>query len=91
MGIDLAALAPAVEEDDFWVWPEHEAPVMTFVRCQTQWRTASGGVVGLDYGVVFQVMALYDVADRRGCLEDLQVMEARAVEIMNKRAQEAKG
>jgi hypothetical protein len=46
-------------------------------------------VIGLDYGVVFQVMALYDVTDRRGVLEDLQTMEYRAVEIMNKRAQEA--
>jgi hypothetical protein len=79
------------EEDDFMVWPEHEDVVLTFVRCQTQWRSTGGGVIGLDYGVVLQVMSLYDVRDRRGVLEDLQLMEYRAVEIMNKRAQEAAG
>lgn len=73
------------------VWPEHEDVVLTFVRCQTQWRSTGGGVIGLDYGVVLQVMSLYDVRDRRGVLEDLQLMEYRAVEIMNKRAQEAAG
>jgi len=89
LGIDLAELPSDDDEDDFLVWPEHEDVVMTFVRCQTQWRSAASGVFGLDYGVVFQVMALYDVTDRRGVLEDLQTMEYRAVEIMNKRAQEA--
>jgi len=90
LGIDLSQLPAGNDEcDDFLVWPEHEDAVMTFVRCQTQWRSAASGVLGLDYAVVFQVMALYDVTDPRGTLEDLQTMEYRAVEIMNKRAQEA--
>jgi len=92
LGIDPEALlAGDDEDDDFQVWPEHEDVVLTFVLCRTQWRSTGGGVIGLDYSVVFQVMALYDVADRRAVLEDLQVMEFRAVEIMNKRAQEAMG
>jgi hypothetical protein len=45
-------------------------------------------VIGLDYGVVFQVMALYDVTDRRTVLEDLQVMENQAVEVINRRARQ---
>ena len=90
LGIDLSQLPSGDDEcDDFLVWPEHEDAVMTFVRCQTQWRSAASGVLGLDYAVVFQVMALYDVTDPRGTLENLQTMEYRAVEIMNKRAQEA--
>lgn len=86
LGIDPAALAP-LEAEDFDVWPEHEHPVLMFLRCQTQWRSTAGGVIGLDYSVVLQVMALYDVPNRRDVLEDLQIMEARAVEIMNKRAE----
>ena len=91
LGLDPAALVDEAEEEDFMVWPEHEDVVLTFVRCQTQWRSTAGGVIGLDYNVVLQVMALYDVKDRRGVLEDLQLMEYRAVEIMNKKAQEAAG
>jgi hypothetical protein len=41
-------------------------------------------VVGLDYGVVLQIMDLYAVDERRQVLEDLQVMEARAKELINK-------
>jgi hypothetical protein len=44
-------------------------------------------VIGLDYGVVLQLMELYSVGDRVAVLEDLQVMEAKAVEIMNKKAE----
>lgn len=72
---------------EFEVWPEHEEAVLLFLRCQTQWRTTSSGVMGLDYGVVLQVMDLYAVEDRRRTLEDLQVMEARARELFNKAAE----
>jgi hypothetical protein len=41
----------------------------------------------LDYGVVFQVMDLYAVEERRQTLENLQVMEARAKELINKSAE----
>lgn len=70
----------------FEVWPEHEDAVLLFLRCQTQWRTGGTGVIGLDYGAVFQIMDLYAVADRRGTLEDLQIMESRARELINKAA-----
>jgi hypothetical protein len=89
LGIDPDLLSPDDSDDDFMVWPEHEDAVLTFIRCQTQWRSTGGGVIGLDYGVVFQVMELYDVTDRRTVLEDLQVMESRAVEMINRRASEA--
>lgn len=57
----------------------------TFLRCQRQWRATSGGVMGMDYSVVLSVMALYDVPDRPAVLEDLQVIEDRAVELLNEK------
>ena len=69
------------------MWPEHEDAVLMFLQCQTQWRTGGNGVIGLDYGVVLQMMDLYTVGNRRQTLEDLQVMESRARELINKAAE----
>lgn len=69
------------------MWPEHEDAVLMFLQCQTQWRTSSSGVIGLDYGVVLQMMDLYTVSNRRQVLEDLQIMEGRARELINKAAE----
>ena len=66
------------------VWPEHVAAVTLFLQVQTQWRVGSTGFVGLDYGVVLQMMDLYAVDNRRQTLEDLQVMEGRARQLLNK-------
>lgn len=60
-----------------------------FLRCQTQWRTSMAGVVGLDYGAVLGLMDLYAVGDRRQLMEDLQVMEGRAKELINDAAAKA--
>jgi len=68
------------------VWPEHHDAVMTFLRCQTQWRSAGQGVFGLDYGVVLQMLTLYAVDRPQTVMEDLQVIERRAVELLNKQA-----
>lgn len=40
----------------------------------------------MDYGVVFQVMNLYDVTDPRQTLTDVRIMEGKAMEILNARA-----
>jgi hypothetical protein len=69
------------------VWPEHEDAVLLFLQCQTQWRAGPSGVIGLDYGVVLQMMDLYSVGNRRQALEDLQIMESRAKELINKAAE----
>lgn len=60
-----------------------------FLRCQTQWRTTSSGVMGMDYGVVLQVMDLYAVDNKRQVLEEVQVMEGRARELFNEEASKA--
>ena len=68
---------------EYELWPEHEDVVLMFLRCQTQWRAAMAGVMGLDYGVVFHMMDLYAVDRRQQLLEDLQVMEGRAMKLIN--------
>lgn len=75
-----------LKPDVFEVWPEHEDAIMMFLRCQTQWRAGGNGIIGMDYGVVLQVMDLYAVDNRRQVLEDLQIMEGHAKELFNKEA-----
>ena len=73
------------EEDHFDVWPENWDTVLLFLRCQTQWRVAGmGGMIGLDYGVVEWLFKVYKVEDERQQLEDLQIMEAAALEKLAK-------
>ena len=79
-----------LQSADHGVWPEHLDAVLMFLQCQTQWRTGGSGVIGLDYGVVLQMMDLYTVDNRRQTLEDLQVMESRARDLINKEAQPKK-
>ncbi len=70
--------------EDFEVWPDNWPAVEMFLRCQTQWRTTSAGVCGLDYTAVLAVFRLYEVEEPTTVLENLQVMEAAAVKILNK-------
>jgi hypothetical protein len=68
----------------FKLWPEHAEVVDLFLRCMTQWRPTSNGVIGLDYGVVLQLASLYKISDPAVVLEDLQVMELHARAQINK-------
>ena len=74
-----------VEQPDYFLWPEHAEALELFLRCMTQWRATSGGVIGLDYGVVLQLASLYHVKDTAAMLDDLQVMELHARQIINQR------
>ena len=69
---------------DVVVWPEHEEAVMLFMLMSTQWRIGMSGRCGLDYGVLFSLMDLYDVKNRREALENLQIMEAHALQLFAK-------
>lgn len=60
---------------------------MMFLRCQTQWNTTFGGVVGLKYEVLLLdggLFDLYDVNNRIEMLEGLQIMESVAMKEFNK-------
>lgn len=67
------------------MWEENWQVVEMFLRLQTQWRTSMSGVVGLDYGAVQWMLRLYEVEDQRSMLEDLQVMESAALNLINKK------
>lgn len=81
------------------MWPENWPAVELFLRCSTQWRagepSALGpcGVYGLDYAVVLSLGSLYlsPEAEMRDVLEDLQVMERRALELAYEAAQRQRG
>lgn len=72
---------------DYRLWAEHLPAVDLFARCMTQWRATSGGVMGLDYGVVLAMANLYQVHDMPRVMEDLQVMEIHARDRINKQAE----
>jgi hypothetical protein len=86
---DAAAFGVALPEEpqsrNFEVWQENWEVVVVFMRCQTQWRTTMSGLLGLDYTAVAWVLKLYEIEDQRSMLEDLQVMEAAAMQALNNR------
>ena len=55
-----------------------------FLRCQTQWRVRVSGIIGLDYTSVLEMIKLYLVEDTVAMLENLQIMEAAALQALNK-------
>ena len=88
---DAAALGVALPEAmlapvDYSIWPEHLEVVSLFIRCMTQWRCGASGVIGLDYGVVLQMASLYQIQDLARVMEDLQIMELHARDLINKEA-----
>jgi ABC-type thiamine transport system substrate-binding protein len=68
------------------VWEENWPVVEMFLRVQTQWRTTMNGILGLDYGALAWLFKMYAVEDPRSLLEDLQVMEAAAMAVINGRS-----
>ena len=55
-----------------------------FLRCQTQWRVGVSGIIGLDYTSVLEMIKLYLVEDTVAMLENLQIMEAAALQALNR-------
>ncbi len=99
MQSDAEALGLILPDDDqppvdYGVWPENWPAVELFLRCSTQWRTgepspiAPAGVCGLDYSVVLALATLYlpASAETQTILEDVQIMERRALELIYERA-----
>jgi hypothetical protein len=91
--MDLDALPADLQEEaaeEFCVWPEHEQVVMLFLRASRQWRVAGESVLGLDYGVMPWLTTLMGIEPTLELLDDLQTMESRAVELINKPSKKAK-
>lgn len=81
MGIEAP---PDEAPKHFEVIPAAWPAVCMFIKVQTQWRAGFGALVGLDYNVLRWLFELEQVKDPRELLEDIQVIEAKVVEIMNK-------
>jgi hypothetical protein len=66
------------------VWPDCWPAFDLFAQCRTQWRVAMGGPTGLDYVAVLALMDLHGIKrrKRRKLLDDIQHMEAAALEQM---------
>ena len=54
-----------------------------FLRCQTQWRVGMSGIIGLDYTSVIEMIKLYN-KDSIAMLENIQIIEAAALQVINK-------
>lgn len=82
-GIDIGEPAPP---EHFEVEPDAWDAVQMFLRCQTQWRTGPGGVIGLDYLALEMAFRLYGASDPAAMLEDIQVMEGEILLTAQKEA-----
>ena len=82
LALPEAMLAPKV----YMLWSEHMDVAELFMRCATQWRSGASGVIGLDYGVVIQMASLYQIQNLARVMEDLQIMELHARDLINKEA-----
>lgn len=84
MGIEL----PEPEQAEHYeVEPDAWPALQLFLMVQTQWRSGPSGLLGLDYNAVRWVMELQGITEPLATLDDLQVIEARVVEIVNERAE----
>ena len=78
---------PEPKEDIFEVIPEAWQAVEIFLFVQSQWRVDSGALIGLDYLVVKWVFELFEVKKPIEMLSDLQIIEAKVIEILSKRSE----
>lgn len=84
---DLAAFGLKVDLKDetspdfFEVWPENEQALQVFLLMTTQWRQGAGGPTGLDYPVLFSLLAMYDITEKNRVFEEVRDME---IAVLNK-------
>ncbi|KAA5842248.1 hypothetical protein F2A37_16400 [Pseudomonas chlororaphis] len=71
-------------EEVIEVFPENWKAFVVMESMGTQWRTGTGGAIGLDYGVLPSVMRLIGVPakERAAIFQDIRVMEAEALAVM---------
>jgi hypothetical protein len=89
-GTDESALPESLQGAiEYEVLPENWDAVLMFLRVESQWRTTSAGVMGLDYGVLLGpggMLDLYGCEDPKDTLESVQVIEAKARQLINDKA-----
>lgn len=83
LGVELPEMPG---EKDYEIIPDAWPAFEIFLFVQTQWRADSGVVIGLDYLAVKWAFELFEVERPRELLLDLQVIEAKVVEILSEKA-----
>lgn len=73
-----------LQPEHFYLWADLWPVVNLFMRCLTQWRTGPAGVVGLDYGAVFQMAPLLATPLDAAMMDDMQTMEIHARDLLNR-------
>ena len=74
------------QSDDFEIIPQALDAITFFLKIQTQWRTDQGVLLGLDYNVLFKLMDIEKVENPLEILSDVQLIEAKVVEILSERS-----
>jgi len=76
--------ADAVEQDSCTlIWPENKVAVDLFFQLTTQWYWYDGHRYGLIYSEVIALMNIFEITNKRDCIERLMVLEAAAMEVFN--------
>ena len=83
----MAILAPDLEYQvpesiAYELWEENVDTWLFFCKIQTQWRYSMAGVAGLDYNVILSLADLYDVADKKQLLLELQWIESTVLSVI---------
>lgn len=91
LGLDPAKFerqlsAEDVDECDYELWEEHIPVVELFLRVIRQWRIAGESFLGIDYNVLEWVCRLLGMEPTLALLDDFQVMEAAAADILNEQS-----
>jgi hypothetical protein len=79
---EFMGVAPV--EETVELWPDHAPALRLMQTMATQWRVGPGGAIGLDYGVLFELMRRQGIADAdwNETLDDLRIMESAALKEM---------
>ena len=69
------------------LWPDNLHAVNTFTSMLTQWRAGAAGLIGLDYGVLRDVLrfTLVPRSEWPQVFDDLRVMEDEALKVLREK------
>ena len=79
------SLADDTKPGDLEVWDDCWESAMMFLRMTNDWTYAgTGSRIGMNKQTLQWYMEVHEVEDKKGVLDDLQVMEQHALKLMNK-------
>lgn len=55
----------ALDQDEFWLWPENEEVFWLWAGLQTQWTASMAGAIGLNYASVESYLRMKDIPKKR--------------------------